>query len=122
MPDDVKQIRAAIADQRASGGPAPTPAFRYLIIDGITGDARALARICAKILVAHRVAAAGQIPTYLPAEGGLILGIAGGDAEARLKGLEAGVKRLAKRLKWTITIRPDSWIAPETTENTPREA
>ena len=121
-PDDVKQIRAAIADQRASVVPDPTSAFRYLTVDGIAGDARALARIRSKILAAHRVAAAGTPLTYLPAENGLAFGIADDDAEDRLKNLEANVKRFAKRLKWTIAICPEGWVVPEPSEDAPREA
>src|SRR5258708_1012144 len=77
---DVQQIREAIADLRGPAAASPAPVYRYLTVDGIEGDVRTQARLRAKILVAHRLAARGRRWVFLPEPGRLTLSIAGDDA------------------------------------------
>jgi len=118
-PDEIKQIRAAVADQRTSGITLPAPVFRYLTVGGLVGDARTQTRLRAKILVAHRLAAAGRALTYQPGADHLILGIGGGGAESLVVELGNEIKRLARHRKWTINVHPENWAAPDIAEESP---
>lgn len=104
---DRQRLREAIAELRHNSTPAPKPVFRHLDVHGITGDTRAQNRARARILVAHRIAAGGRPLSHSPTDDGLTLGIAGSDADTRIKALHKELKRIGKR-RWTLVIhQPD---------------
>ncbi len=116
---DVDQIREALAELRRPDPTAPTPAYRYLTIRGITGDPRTQARLRTRILVAHRIAAASQPQVCRPDTDGLTLGIAGDDAADRITTLAAQIKRIRRRRDWAITTHPAGYQPPEPATDPP---
>jgi hypothetical protein len=76
-------------------------------------DDATVTRLRARILVAHRRAAAGAPQTYQPEPDTLTLGIAGDDATERITALAAELRRIRRRRDWTITIHPDSTNEPK---------
>ncbi|MEU0940791.1 hypothetical protein [Embleya sp. NPDC005971] len=65
----------------------------------------------ARILVAHRIAAGGRPLSHNPTDDGLTLGIAGPDADTRIKALHKELKRIGKR-RWTLVIHQPDDTAP----------
>ncbi|WP_250282026.1 MULTISPECIES: hypothetical protein [unclassified Frankia] len=110
---DVEQIRDVLAHLRRPDPTAPRPTYRYLTVRGLTGDPRTQTRLRARILVAHRRAAAGQPQTYQPEPDGLTLGIAGNDATDRITALATDLRRIRRSRDWTITIHPDGTDKPK---------